>query len=344
MRLTTVAGGVVCAVALWALPYYAAQESKPDQSAVAAIDGKSFTYADLDQKEGAKLLQARDQYYRAERQALDALIDDNLLQAEADRQKITVDELLKRNVEDKVKDPTDDQLEVFYEGLNTDKSFADVKDKILESIRQRRIAKLRGEYIKSLRQQANIQIFLDPPTEQVAVGDAPLQGPRTAPVTIIEFADYECPYCQKIHPELKKLESDFPDKVAIAYKDFPLPMHKHAEKAAEAARCAGDQGKYWEFHDTLFEKGGLDVSELKETAIALKLDSTKFDKCLDSSEEADAIQKTVDEGQRLGLSGTPSFFINGHFVSGATNYATLREMVEQELSRHPAPAMAQGNK
>ena len=344
MRIGTTLLAVVCGLLFLPSGICAGQESSSDQSALAIVNGVKLTRADLDQKEGAKLLQARDQYYMAQRQALDAMIDDTLLQAEADRQKITVDELLERDVNSKVKDPTDDQLEVFYEGLNTDKPFSDMRDKILETIRQRRTTKLRAEYVNSLRQAANIQINLAPPSAQVAVGDAPLQGKRNAQVTIIEFADFECPYCQKIYPELKKLESEFPDKVAIAYKDFPLPMHKHAEKAAEAARCAGAQGKYWEFHDSLFEKGGLEVAQLKETAASLKLDVAAFDKCLDSSEEESSVQQTLEEGQRLGLSGTPSFFINGHFLSGAASYATLKEMVEQELSRSTSTAVAQASK
>jgi protein-disulfide isomerase len=148
----------------------------------------------------------------------------------------------------------------------------------------------------------------------------------------VEFADYECPYCQKVQPDLVKLQQQFGVNIALVYKDFPLPMHPLAQKAAEAARCAGAQGKFWEYHDALFENRKLQVSDLKQQAVALKLDSSRFDKCLDSGEQAAAVKKDAAEGLRLGLAGTPSFFTNGHFLSGALGYPKLREAVLQELS------------
>ena len=157
-------------------------------------------------------------------------------------------------------------------------------------------------------------------------------GPKTARVTLVEFADYECPYCQKVAADVKKLKADFGDKVSFSYKDFPLPMHSRAEKAAEAARCASKQNKFWEFHDEIFHSKELDVDQLKAQARALKLDSDQFDKCLDSGQEAAAVEHDRKEGLRLGISGTPSFFVNGHYLSGALDYATLRQVVEQQLS------------
>jgi len=131
--------------------------------------------------------------------------------------------------------------------------------------------------------------------------------------------------------ELDKLHKEFGDKLAIAYKDFPLPMHPNAEKAAEAARCAGVQGKFWEFHDKLFVDKKFEPADLKQEASALQLNTTQFDACLDSGSEAAAVQKDAGEGRRLGLSGTPSFFANGHFFSGAMTYEALRDMVAQQL-------------
>jgi protein-disulfide isomerase len=143
-----------------------------------------------------------------------------------------------------------------------------------------------------------------------------------------------------VYPELSKLRKELGDKVALVYKDFPLPMHPLAEKAAEAARCADAQGKFWEFHDTLFETRKLQIADLKQEARTLKLDAERFDHCLDSGEQAEAVKKDVTEGQHLGLSGTPSFFANGHFLSGAVSYAKLRETVEQELAALPTPQRA----
>jgi len=141
---------------------------------------------------------------------------------------------------------------------------------------------------------------------------------------------------------VKKLQADLGDRVAFTYKDFPI--HARSEKAAEAARCAGKQGKFWELHDELYHSKELDVDQLKAQARTLKLDPVEFDKCLDSGEEAAAVDKDHKEGARLGISGTPSFFINGHFLSGALDYASLRQVVEQQLAVQSQTATNGGSK
>jgi protein-disulfide isomerase len=150
---------------------------------------------------------------------------------------------------------------------------------------------------------------------------------------LVEYADYECPYCQQVQPTLDRLESEFKGKIAFAYKDLPLPMHPHAQKAAEATQCAGMQGKYWEYHDLLLKTKGLDLPQLKSAASQLGLESARFDKCLDSGERAEAVKGTLDEAQKLGLQGTPSFFLNGRYFSGIMTYDQMRQMMEEELRR-----------
>ena len=147
----------------------------------------------------------------------------------------------------------------------------------------------------------------------------------------VEFADYQCPYCQQAAPALLKLESEYKGKVAFAFKDLPLPMHPLAEKAAEASRCAAIQGKYWDYHDTLFSTQKLEIPDLKEAAQKLNLDTAAFNKCLDSGEEAKAVQTQLEEGNRLGISGTPTFFINGRLMTGHS-YDELRKAIDQELA------------
>jgi protein-disulfide isomerase len=167
----------------------------------------------------------------------------------------------------------------------------------------------------------------------VDLENANVLGSKDAPVLLVEFADYECPYCQKVAPAIKKLREELGGKLAVAYKDFPLPMHVHAEKAAEAVRCAGKQGQFWAFHDELFSSKELDIDQLKAQARALKLDSAAFDQCLDTGETAAVVQQDREQGLRLGLSGTPSFFVNGHFLSGALDYDALRKIVDQQLAQ-----------
>jgi protein-disulfide isomerase len=302
------------------------------QQTLARVNGDTITTAELEQKEAKQLLQARYQYYQAEKRGLDELVDQHLLDTEARKQGITVDQLLQREINNKVQDPTEEQLQVFYEGLDQKEPYDKVREKILNRIRDLRKSKLRAAYMEGLRSKANIVIELAPPMADVAIDDGAIEGRRDAPVLLVEFADYECPYCQRVNEDLIKLAQEYNGKLAVAYKDFPLVNHPYAEKAAEAARCAGEQGKFWEYHDRLFQDKKLNVPQLKEQAKALNLDSLKFDQCLDSGAETANVKKDREEGVNLGLSGTPSFFINGHFFSGVPEYATLRQMVEQQLA------------
>jgi len=314
-----------------------APASNTTASVLAEVDGQKLTDADLEHKKSGSLLQARYQYYLSQRKALDQLVDDELLALAAKRQHLTVDQVLEKEVYKDIKDPTEDQLQVYYEGMESSEPYPAVRDRVLEHIRQLRRDKARAAYIKNLQTQATLRILLAPPVADVSLEDAHFRGPRSAPVLLVEFADYECPYCEKVNPLIQKLSEEYGDKLAVVYKDFPLPMHHRAQKAAEAARCAGEQGKYWEYHDVLYYSRQLDINELKKHAQVLKLDENRFSKCLDGGEAAAAVKKDLEEGKQLGLSGTPSFFVNNHFFHGAVDYSTLREMVEQQLHAAPSP-------
>ena len=329
--------GLGMALVLSSKPVGAADDGS---TVVAEVGGHKITLAELEQLEAGKLLQARYKYYLAQRDALDRLIDDQLLQLQARRENVSVDELLKRHVESQVKEPTEEQLRFVYDTVATDQPFEAVRAKLAETAHELRLKKARTAYLESLRSEYGVVVELSQPSAEVAMENALRRGPGNAPVQVVEFADYQCPYCQKINPDLSKLGEDFGPKVAVVFKDFPLPAHPAAEKAAEAARCAGAQGKFWEFHDALFQNKKFELAELKEQARALQLDTQSFDKCLDTGEQASAVQKDVSEGQRLGLTGTPSFFINGHFLSGAVGYRKLRDAVEQELTPSPSSKQA----
>jgi protein-disulfide isomerase len=309
-----------------------AQLSDNGQQVVAEVSGQKLTFNDLDQQEGGKLLQARYQYYLNQRKTLDDLIDAQLLTNEARKQGVTVDQLLEKDVYKQVKDPTEDQLQVYYEGLDTQQPYEAIRVQVLEHIRELRRSKARASYVAVLRKQSDISILLMPPVANVDLAHSYIRGSRDAEIVLVEFADYECPYCEKVTPALQQLKKDYGDRVAVAFKDFPLPMHHRAEKAAEAARCAGAQGKFWEYHDVLFYSKLLDVADLKQHARVLKLNTDRFDQCLDNGDMAGQVKKDLEEGQSLGLTGTPSFFVNNHFFSGAVDYITLKAMVDQQIA------------
>jgi protein-disulfide isomerase len=310
-----------------------ASDGASGSTVIAEIDGAKLTLADLERKNPARLFQARNAFHEAERKAVDEFVEEYLLERQAKNENITVAELLQRHVNSTIaNDPSDDALRVYYEGIDTADSFEAVRGKIADHLRQRRIAKAKATYLQSLRTSSNIAIRLAPPRAQVSAAGAPVRGNVDAPVTIVEYADYECPYCQQIQPALDKLETEYKGKIAFIYKDVPLPMHANAQKASEATHCAGVQGKYWEFHDVLAQSKRLDLASLKQNARDLKLDTGSFDKCLDSGETAAVVKTHVEEAQALGLQGTPSFFINGRFFSGALTYEKLREIVDEEIA------------
>jgi predicted DsbA family dithiol-disulfide isomerase len=324
---------LILGISLTTVAYGAGDNPKADD-AVAKINGRIVTRSELFDKGGSTLLQQRYDNYRIEREELGRVIDGELLELEAHHRGITLAQLIEQEINSKVKDPTEEELRVFYEGAQTDQTYDSVRAQLIARVRQTRTRKLREIFLDSLRRQAKIQILLLPPFVQVALEDAPARGPKNAPVAFVEFADFECPFCRQMQPEIEKLLKEYNGKVALYFKDFPLPIHPHAEKAAEAARCAAEQGAFWDYHDVLFREGSsLEVSQLKEFARALGQDTARFNACLDGGGKIPVIEKDLAQGRRLGIAGTPGFFINGHFLSGVVSYETLREVVEQQLNQ-----------
>jgi protein-disulfide isomerase len=296
------------------------------------IDGTKLSFADIEKQKPGVFFHALNTLYQGEQTALKDFVDDFILDEQAKKEGLTVDQLLEKHVNSTIeKDPPEEALKVFYEGVDTSQPYSAVRDQIVQSIRARRTAKAKAAYMDSLRKDAKVSIRLAPPRAQVNLKDTPVRGPETAKVVLVEYADFECPYCQQVQPTLSKLEKAYEGKLAFAYKDVPLPMHSHAEKAAEASHCAAAQGKYWEYHDQLYSSRQLDVSALKEQARTLKLDGDAFDKCLDSGETAAGVKASLAEGQRLGIEGTPSFFMNGRFFSGGLTFEQLSAMIDEEL-------------
>jgi protein-disulfide isomerase len=174
----------------------------------------------------------------------------------------------------------------------------------------------------------------------VSPDDDPARGPENAAVTIIEFSDFQCPYSGSyFNQTLPLILSNYGDKVRYVYRFFPLSsIHPEAEKAAEAAECAYEQGEFWEYHDILYQnQNALGITDLKAYAVELGLDESAFDLCLDSGKYADEVAKDVKDGQSYGVSGTPTFFVNGRKVVGALPYTTWQSVIDEELSKASSP-------
>ena len=167
----------------------------------------------------------------------------------------------------------------------------------------------------------------------IPVGNAPVRGLGSAPVTLVEFSYFQCPFCKATQGTLKQLHDKYGDKIRVVHMDFPLPFHSHSLDAAKAARCANDQGKFWPFHDALFaDQSKLAPADLKATAKTLGMNSTKFDTCFDSAKYDTQIKADQAAGEKVGVDGTPAFFIDGRPLTGAQPAPKFEELIDDELA------------
>jgi len=160
-----------------------------------------------------------------------------------------------------------------------------------------------------------------------------IRGDVNAQITLVEFSDFECPFCQKLFPTIEEILTDYEGDVRLVYKHFPLDGHPNARKAAEASECASEQGKFWEYHDKLFEnmEGGYSLEKFKQWAKDLKLNATEFNSCLDTGKFAQKVQDDFLEGADKGVTGTPATFVNGQLVSGAQSYESFKQIIDSLL-------------
>jgi protein-disulfide isomerase len=163
-----------------------------------------------------------------------------------------------------------------------------------------------------------------------AVG--PSRGPADAPVTLVEFSDFECPFCRRAHDTLEQVLAAYPGKVRLVFRQLPLQMHPHALAAAQASLCAHEQGHFWDYHDALFgRQGHLAPEDLRENAVALGLDTGKFSQCMESGRTLAQVKTDEAAAEKLGLSSTPAFFVNGVLLSGAPPLTDFKRAIDEEL-------------
>jgi len=313
---------------------------------VAEVDGKPLTYGDLaaDREVGPKLRQAETKaltdLYDQRRNLLDELISRRLLEEEAKAQGKTLEQWFQTDYMSSVPEASDAEAKAFYDEhkgqMPAGQSFDDLKPRIKQAVRQQKLRENMGKKLDELKAKHHVVVALEPPelprVEVQAKG--PARGPSNAPVTIVEFSDFQCPYCGREVPVIERLMKEYDGKIRLVFRHYPLDFHPFAQKAAEAAACAQEQGKFWELHDKMFgNQSKLGVDDLKGYAKAVGLDVAKFDKCLDSGEKKPLVEEDVKAGGEAGVSGTPAFFINGVFINGAQPYEHMKQAVDRELKR-----------
>jgi len=331
----------------------ACQSPRPTQAAAAegAATGKNapvakigttvITADELDKSIRNELAEQEQRTYDLRKNALDQLINQKLVEQKAKAAGVPMEDFLKKELMAKVAEPADEEARALYERAKSAGQVNDpydkVKPQIIGFLKQQKGQAVLQQYVEQLRAEAKVEVllpaYLPPKVEVSATG--PAKGPEAAPITIVEFSDFQCPYCARAESTVKDLMEleKYKGKLRLVYRDYPLPSHNLAPKAAEAAHCAGDQGKYWEMHGKLFAvTPKLEVGDLKAYARELSLDAGRFDKCLESGEKSKVVTDHAKAGEEAGVRGTPAFFINGRLISGAQPLAAFTAIIDAELA------------
>ena len=322
-----------------------AQDEPPGDPStpVARVNGETITQGELTKRVSDNVKRARNDYLASVQSikldALRSLIIERVLKNNADAAKLSIADYVKREVLDKLPAPTDEQLkEVYDEAVAAGQNLppmVEITDQLRGYVADRQKEEALNAFGQKLLEGAKVERLLPPLLlAPVKLGDnGPARGPSDAPVTVVEFADYQCPFCRKAEALTEQLLTDYEGKIRLVFRQFPLPSHERAEKAAEAALCADDQGKFWEMHSRMFaNQDKLSVDEIKEYAAAVGLDREKFDACLDSGKKAQSVAESRKDGEAAGVSGTPSFFVNGHLAPIAGDYEELKAIIDWALT------------
>jgi protein-disulfide isomerase len=340
----TSATSAVCGALALSMVFTAATAcAQTDSEVVGRVGDRSVTMADLDEawrkNDAAARIRMLQELYDTRRRTLDIVIGDILIEREAMANGVSHDELLAQELPSRTLSVTDEDIALLY-GQNQNafggRTLEDMKPEIRAFLDQQRPTQALHAYMNDLRAAAgDVQIGLDPPRTVIAVdADDPVFGPASASVEIIEFSDFQCPFCQRLTATLEQLKAEHGSDIRLVFKDYPLPNHAQAFKAAEAGNCANEQGKFWELHDTMFSRQSeLGVEDLKRHAGELGLDQATFDACLDSGRFAEQVSADLMVGQQYGVSSTPTVFINGRAVMGAAPFETFDEIIREELER-----------
>lgn len=327
----------VCLPACTAQDKASQDKAKSPQGALAQVNGKDVTEADVKTFAADQFAQLEKQYEQQKREllegALEQTIQDRLLQEEAKAAGKTKEQIL---ADMKPADVSEADIDAFYEQNKAQiqpRTKEQVAPMIRQYLEQQRQAEMQQKFYEGLRAKHKIKYLIEPTRVEVAA-NGPTVGPENAPVTIVEFSDFQCPYCARLIPTLDQVKAKYGDKVRLIFMQYPLNFHQHAQKAAEASLCANDQGKFWELHNAMFEnQQALAVEQLKAKAVELGMDAEQFNTCLDSSKHAAKVKADFDEGAKAGVSGTPAMFINGRFLSGAQPLNEITKVIDDELAR-----------
>lgn len=320
----------------------AAKAEGEDSDIAARYGDQVVTNAELEEMVSAKVIALRQQEYDIKRQQLEQTVYERLVEQAGAAEGMSSSDYLKQHVTDKAGEPTEEEIEKVFaqyrSRLNPDEAKA--REQVVGYLKQQQTASLSAALKDRLFHEAGVQILLDPIRFEPVVNEFnPARGGgEDAPVTIIEYTDFQCPFCSRVQPTLNEILETYGDSVRHVFKQLPLPMHPQARLGAEAALCAGDQGKFWEMHDWLFtNKNSINREAMTEQATVLEMDTEVFGTCLDEKKHDAQISEDMKEANGFGITGTPGFLINGRALRGAVPMDQFVQIINEELRRAGAP-------
>ena len=320
--------------ALLLIPLAASALAADLPEVVATVNDEPISADVLTASMRGELLQMDMERYEAMKEQLDSLVAQRLFALEAAARGVSVEEFERFEVYAKMEPVSPQQVRDFYDANaeRMPRPFEELEGRITVHLQRQAEIRRRAALARELRERYPVRIALAPPRADVHADDDPFMGPENAPVTLIEFSDFQCPYCRRVQSVLKRLMTAYHGQLKLVFRDFPLrQIHPEAQKAAEAAQCANDQGQFWPYHDRLFAATELGVGDLKRYAAEMGLDVESFNDCLDSEKYGPEVQRDIDDARAAGVDATPSFFVNGLPISGAVPFERFVEMVELAL-------------
>ncbi len=303
---------------------------------VATYDDKEIMLSELDAEARPAIIKAKMDINKARQQGLDKLIFDTLVEQEATAAGMESEAWLKQEVEDKIEPVTDEEARAFFAANppRGPQDFDAMKPRVVQYLERQRGQERMMAVMDELKEKHGVTIALEPFRLEVSPDDDPAKGADDAVVTIVEFADFQCGFCGRSRTTTDQILETYSDTVKFVFRDYPIAKHPRAAFMSQAANCAGDQDKYWEYYDVLFDNPRkTSDDDMKAHAADLGLDAAVFATCYDDGKYKEEVEKDFEDGMAVGVTGTPAFFINGRMISGAQPFEAFAEVIDDELKR-----------
>ncbi len=311
-----------------------------DDTIVAKVGDRTITQLDLENFLSPQLAELEKQKAKIMEEGLAPLVERTLLEKEATEKSLSLNEYVQTAITSKTAPVTDQDIDLWYEENRArlqGRAKAEIAAQIRQFLQQEKTQEARSVVLGELRQKYPVEILLEPMRVSLNDTGATIKGPSDAPITIVEFSDFECPACKGFNPALTQVLDTYGDNIRVVFRQFPLrSIHPKAQKAAEASLCARDQDKFWEMHDAMFEdQRNIGPTGLKVMATNLGLNAEGFGQCLDSGQYASVVQNDVNIAAGLGISGTPAVYINGREIAPGKvpNFGQMAVVIDDELFR-----------